>query len=83
MSFCLKAFEVGVLAQSIAWAVEDPPKRLIHILIQEIVCNVDDTANEVVLLIHWTGGRHSEIRVPKARSYWGSGFSAQHDRLPL
>ena len=43
-------------------------QRLIHILIQEIVCNLDDAANEVVLLIHWTGGRHSELRVPRVKT---------------
>ena len=43
-------------------------QRLIHILIQEIVCNLDDAANEVVLLIHWTGGRHSEVRVPRVKT---------------
>jgi hypothetical protein len=26
---------------------------------------VDDAANEIVLLIHWTGGRHSELRLKK------------------
>ena len=30
-------------------------QRLIHILVQEIVCDLDDAANEAVLLIHWTG----------------------------
>lgn len=44
-------------------------QRLLHILIQEIVCDLDDAANEVVLLIHWTGGRHSELRAP--RNYGG------------
>ena len=42
-------------------------QRLIHILVQEIVCELDDTTNEAVLLIHWTGGRHSEVRVPRVR----------------
>jgi hypothetical protein len=51
-------------------------QRLIHILIQEIVCDVDNVANAVVLLVHWTGGRHSEIRVPKVKTYWGPGGSA-------
>jgi DNA invertase Pin-like site-specific DNA recombinase len=43
-------------------------QRLIHILVQEIVCDLDDTSNEAVLLIHWTGGRHSEVRVPRVRT---------------
>jgi len=40
-------------------------QRIVHILIQEIVVDVDDKASELVLLIHWVGGRHSELRVPK------------------
>ena len=46
-------------------------QRLIHILIQEIVCDLDDATNEVVLLIHWTGGRHSELRVPRVKTNCG------------
>ncbi len=38
-------------------------QRLIHILIREIVCDVDDTAKVVVLLIDWTGGRLGDIVV--------------------
>jgi hypothetical protein len=43
-------------------------QRLIHILVQEIVCNLDDATNEAVLLIHWTGGRHTEARVPRVKT---------------
>ena len=43
-------------------------QRLIHILVQEVVCDLDDAANEAVLLVHWTGGRHSEIRVPRVKT---------------
>lgn len=43
-------------------------QRLIHILVQEIVCDLDDTANEAVLLIYWTGGRHTEVRVPRVKT---------------
>jgi DNA invertase Pin-like site-specific DNA recombinase len=43
-------------------------QRLIHILVQEIVCSLDDATNEAVLLIHWTGGRHTEVRVPRVKT---------------
>jgi DNA invertase Pin-like site-specific DNA recombinase len=43
-------------------------QRLIHILVREIVCDLDDASNEAVLLIHWTGGRHTEVRVPRVRT---------------
>jgi hypothetical protein len=43
-------------------------QRLIRIVVQEIVCELDDAANEAVLLIHWTGGRHTEVRVPRVKT---------------
>ena len=43
-------------------------QRLIHILVQEIVCDLDDATNEAVSLIHWTGGRHTELRVSRVRT---------------
>ena len=43
-------------------------QRIVHILIQEIVANVDDSAQQVVLVIHWTGGRHSELRFAKNKT---------------
>jgi hypothetical protein len=43
-------------------------QRIVGILIHEIVVDVDDETSEVMLVIHWTGGRHSEIRVAKQKS---------------
>jgi DNA invertase Pin-like site-specific DNA recombinase len=40
-------------------------QRLVRALIEEIVVDVDDTNREVILVIHWRGGRHSELRVRK------------------
>lgn len=40
-------------------------QRIVRILIEEIVANVDESSREIVLLIHWAGGRHSELRVKK------------------
>ena len=42
-------------------------QRLIRIVVNEIVSNVDEESREVVLVIHWAGGRHSELRVKKNR----------------
>jgi hypothetical protein len=36
-------------------------------LIEEVVAEVEDAASEIVLCIHWVGGIHSEIRLPKRR----------------
>ena len=40
-------------------------QRITRILIQEIVADVDESAGEIVLMIHWAAGRHSELRVKK------------------
>jgi hypothetical protein len=39
-------------------------QRIARLLIQEIIADADDHEREVVLVIHWAGGRHSEVRVP-------------------
>ena len=39
--------------------------RIVRILVHEIVADVDEEHSEIVLLVHWTGGRHSELRVKK------------------
>jgi hypothetical protein len=43
-------------------------QRIIRILIQEIVADVDESTHEVVLVIHWVGGRHSELRIAKFKT---------------
>jgi DNA invertase Pin-like site-specific DNA recombinase len=43
-------------------------QRLIHVLIKEIIFNLDETSNEAMLLIHWHGGRHTEIRVARVKT---------------
>jgi DNA invertase Pin-like site-specific DNA recombinase len=43
-------------------------QRIIRILIQEVVADMDEISQEIVLVIHWVGGRHSELRMPRARS---------------
>ena len=40
-------------------------QRIVRILIREIVAEVDEQRSETVLVIHWTGGRHSELRVKR------------------
>ena len=43
-------------------------QRIVRILIQEVVADVDQQAEEIVLVIHWVGGRHSELRVPRLKT---------------
>jgi DNA invertase Pin-like site-specific DNA recombinase len=40
-------------------------QRIVRILVEELVVDVDEENKEIVLLIHWAGGRHSELRVSK------------------
>jgi hypothetical protein len=54
--------------------MEDPgatmrtKQRLTRILIQEVVVDLDDAAHEAVVTVHWTDGRHTEIRVARTRT---------------
>jgi excisionase family DNA binding protein len=40
-------------------------QRIMRILIEEIIADVDENSRDIVLLIHWAGGRHSELRLKK------------------
>lgn len=66
--------ELLALAEELPGVWESPSsdpglkQRIIRILIQEIVADVDERTQEVVLVIHWVGGRHSELRVPKLKT---------------
>jgi DNA invertase Pin-like site-specific DNA recombinase len=42
-------------------------KRIVRTLIHEMVADIDEEAAEIVLFVHWVGGVHSEIRLPKRR----------------
>ena len=43
-------------------------QQLVRALIVDIVADVDDTAREVILTIHWHGGQHSQLRIRKPRT---------------
>jgi len=42
-------------------------QRIVRTLVREIVSDVDVARYEIVLVIHWHGGQHTELRVPKNR----------------
>jgi DNA invertase Pin-like site-specific DNA recombinase len=42
-------------------------KRLLRTLLREVVVDVDEASNEIVLVLHWKGGVHTELRVSKRR----------------
>lgn len=43
-------------------------QRLVRALIEDIIADVDEAAGEVVLVIHWKGGQHSELRIRKPQT---------------
>ena len=42
-------------------------KRIIRTLIEEVLVDVDSSASELVLTLHWKGGTHTELRLPRRR----------------
>lgn len=43
-------------------------QRLTHILVREVLIDLDDATHEAVLIVHWAGGRHTEVRVARVKS---------------
>jgi hypothetical protein len=43
-------------------------QQLTRALVNDISVDVDEPAREIVLIIHWKGGQHSELRLRKPRS---------------
>jgi DNA invertase Pin-like site-specific DNA recombinase len=42
-------------------------KRIIRTLIHEVLVDVDAEAGELILVLHWKGGVHTELRLPRRR----------------
>jgi hypothetical protein len=42
-------------------------KRIVRTVIHEVIADIDHEAAEIVLVVHWVGGVHSEIRLPRRR----------------
>jgi hypothetical protein len=40
-------------------------QRIARLLVREAIADIDGKTNEIVLVIHWAGGRHTEVRVAK------------------
>jgi DNA invertase Pin-like site-specific DNA recombinase len=51
-------------------------QRIARILIEEVVIDLDNKSNEAVVTIHWSGGRHTEVRVTRVRT--GRPTAEQH-----
>jgi len=42
-------------------------KRIVRAVIKEVVADVDAEAGEIILFLHWMGGIHTELRLPRRR----------------
>ena len=42
-------------------------KRIVRAVIKEVVADLDAEAGEVILILHWMGGVHTELRLPRRR----------------
>jgi DNA invertase Pin-like site-specific DNA recombinase len=51
-------------------------KRIVRTVIQEIVADIDKDAAEIVLIVHWIGGVHTELRLPRRRRSQRNSTSA-------
>ncbi len=40
-------------------------KRIVRAVIREVIADIDPEAGEICLLIHWAGGVHTELRLPR------------------
>ena len=42
-------------------------KRIVRTIIQEVIADIDADAGQIVLLIYWMGGIHTELRLLRRR----------------
>ena len=49
-------------------------KRILRTLMEEVVVDVDAQAGEIIAVIHWKGGVHTQLRIPRRRR----GYSRAH-----
>lgn len=69
----LSATDLSSLAADLATVWSAPTtdarlkKRIVRTLIHEVIADIDAEAAEIVLTIHWVGGFHTELRLPRRR----------------
>ncbi len=42
-------------------------KRIVRELVREVIADLDAERGEIVLVVHWIGGAHTEMRLPRRR----------------
>lgn len=55
-------------------------QRITHILIREVILDLDKSTNEALVTIHWHGGRHTELRVSRVKT---GRYPADRDPSPV
>ena len=40
-------------------------KRIVRELIREVIADLDEQDGEIILVVHWMGGVHTELRLPR------------------
>jgi DNA invertase Pin-like site-specific DNA recombinase len=64
---------LGALADNLraAWSAPTTDarlkKRIVRTVIREVIADIDAEAGVIVLLIHWMGGTHTKLRLPRRR----------------
>jgi hypothetical protein len=51
-------------------------KRIVRTVIHEVIADIDSEAAEIVLIVHWIGDVHTEMRLPRRRRGQRSSTSA-------
>lgn len=52
-------------------------KRIVRTVIREAIADLDDETAEIVVILHWMGGAHTEHRLPRRRRGQRNGTSAE------
>jgi hypothetical protein len=67
----IEAADLATLGTDLEAVWDDPKcdvrlkKRVVQALIREVVADVAESGRETRLVIHWVGGAHTELRVPR------------------
>jgi hypothetical protein len=70
-TICADEFEELAAHLETIWTDPDTSprlkKRIVRTLIEEVLIDLDSTHGELILTIHWKGGVHTELRLPRRR----------------
>jgi len=52
-------------------------KRIVRTLIHEVIADIEPQAGEIILVLHWAGGVHTELRLPRRRRGQRNGTAVE------